>query len=427
MSRQRWLAMLAMGLPAVFGGCLAVAQVNAPEHWITGWATAVYAPAADQPVETFENQTIRMVVRTTLAGSSVRVRFSNELSSDPLNIGAAHIALAGTGCSIVPGSDHPLTFGGQRSIIVPPGAPALSDPIDLNLPALGSLAISLFLPDKSVATTFHGHGQHPSCVFGPGDLTAQGDAVNPVEKKSWYWLSSVQVLASADTGGIATLGDSITDGARAQAVYADWPDQLAMRLNSSPATASRFSVMNEGIGGNRLLHEITGPNALSRLDRDVLSQPGLRDLVVLEGINDIGWPYIKIPPTPGKPDAPLFPYGQQKVSADQLIQSLRQIVERGHAHGVRVFGCTLTPYEGAAYYSTEGEAIREAVNQWIRTSHVFDGVIDFDAAVRDPDNPNQYLARYQSGDWLHPSDAGYAAMAGAINLSLFEPQPASGK
>ncbi len=426
MARLRY-AMLVMGLSALYGSCLAAAQANASEHWITGWATAVQAPATGlgQSPETFENQTIRMVIRTTLAGSSVRVRFSNELSPDPLNIGAAHIALAATGCSIVAGSDHPLTFGGQASIIIPPGAPALSDPIDLNLPALGDLAISLFLPEKSAATTFHGLAQHPSCIFGPGNLTAQADASTPVQKKSWYWLSSVAVLASADTSGIATIGDSITDGARAQAEYADWPDQLAKRLSSSPATAARFSVMNEGIGGNRLLHDITGPNALSRLDRDVFSQPGLKDLLVLEGINDIGWPYRKTPPVAGKPDAPLFPYGRQKESADDLIQSLRQIVERGHAHGVRVFGCTLTPYEGAAYFSPEGEAIREAVNQWIRTSHVFDGVIDFDAAVRDPAHPNQFLARYQSGDSLHPSDAGYAAMAAAIDLSLF--QPASAK
>jgi lysophospholipase L1-like esterase len=225
---------------------------------------------------------------------------------------------------------------------------------------------------------------------------------------SWYWISAVNVEAAAGTEAIVALGDSITDGLNSTAnADRSWPAQLAARLQANPATA-HLAVVNAGISGNRILHDHFGPNALERFDRDVLARDGVKYLVVLEGINDLGFPHL-----PGA-------FGQQEVTAQDLIAGLRQIIDRAHAHGIKVFGGTLTPYEGAMYYSQEGEAKREAINHWIRASGAFDGVIDFDAAVRDPKNPKRFLPAYDSGDHLHPGDAGYKAMADAIDLKIFQ-------
>jgi lysophospholipase L1-like esterase len=392
---------------------------NASGHWVTAWSTAVHAPLPFPglpPAPIFENQTIRMVVRPTIGGTRIRVRLSNDYGTSPLKIGAAHIAFVDHGSAIAPASDHVLKFSGQAAVEIPAGAPMLTDAVDLSCSPLAELAISLFLPRKSESLSNHLFGQHDSYISGPGDFTAKADIPNATVKTSWFYLADVEVWAPDQAGSIVTLGDSITDGVGAkQGEYGDWPDLLAKRLTDDHRAP--VAVANEGIGGNRILHDGAGISALARFDRDVLAQPGVTALIVLEGINDIGWPHLKLPQPKDAAAPKESPFGGQDVTADDLIVGLRQIIDRAHQHGIRVFGATLTPFDGAGYFTPDGEAIRQAVNQWIRTGGAFDGVIDFDAAVRDPQHPSQFREGFHSGDHLHPSTAGYKAMADAIDLA----------
>jgi len=396
------------------------AEVKDRDHWVSAWSTSVHTPLPFpglSPTPVFENQTIRMVVRTSIGGQRLRIRFSNAYGSSPLEIGAAHVALTDHGSLIVAGSDHVLTFGAKPSVAVPIGAPTLSDPVDMKVAPFAEISISIYLPHGTPGSTTHFWAQHDTYISGPGDFTAKSEIANPTEKKSWYYLSDLEVWTGDRTGAVVTLGDSITDGVGAkQGEYGDWPDQLAKRLALNGGAPS-LAVLNEGIGGNRILHDGAGINALARFDRDVLAQPGVRDLIVLEGINDIGWPHMKPrPPTDGI-SSKASPFAAGEVTANDLIAGMRQIIDRAHEHDIRVFGATLTPYEGADYFSEDGEQVRQAVNQWIRAGGAFDGVFDFDAAVRDPNHPAQFREAYHSGDHLHPSAAGYMAMAQAIDLA----------
>jgi lysophospholipase L1-like esterase len=342
-------------------------------------------------------------------GSQIRVEFSNAFGAHSLTIGAAHVAIQQEGDAIEAGSDRALTFDGSPSVTIPPGAPEISDPVALNVAPSSNLIVSIFLPEKTEPATYHQLALHTSYSYisGPGDFTAAQHMQARWTTSSYYWLSAVDVEADARSSGIVTLGDSITDGfASTLDANRQWPSQLAARLEKDPATAD-LGVANEGIGGNRILHNVIGPNALERLDRDVLARDGVKYMIVLESINDLGWPH-----QPGAHES-------QEITSRQLIAALQQIINRAHAHGIKVFGGTLTPYQGANYYSDEGEAKRETVNRWIRTSGAFDAVIDFAAAVRDPSNPRRFLPAYDSGDHLHPNDAGYKAMADTIKLSLF--------
>jgi lysophospholipase L1-like esterase len=391
-----------------------------PGHWVSTWSSAAHTPLPFpglplSPV--FENQTIRMVVRPTIGGERVRIRLSNAFAASTLAVGAAHIALTTQDARIVPESDHPLTFGGRPSVAIPPGASVLSDPAALRLSALTKLSISIYLPDKTPTSSMHFWGQEPTYISGPGDFSAKSDMENATTKFSWYWLADVEVWASAQVAATVAFGDSITDGVGAkQGEYTDWPDLLAKRLLAEK-DLPELAVVNEGIGGNRILHDGAGVNALARFDRDVLAQPGVANVIVLEGINDIGWPHMKPRKEPNGEELKEMPFLHQLVSTQDLIMGFRQIIDRAHEHGIRVLAGTLTPYEGADYYSDDGEATRQEVNRWIRTSGTFDGVIDFDAAVRDPNHLTKFLDRYDSGDHLHPSAAGYQAMADAVNLS----------
>jgi lysophospholipase L1-like esterase len=358
-----------------------------------------------------------MVVKPTIGGSKVRVRFSNAFGSTALAIGGARLALTREGASIVPETDTALTFGARMPVTVLPGAPTLSDPVDFKLEPLREIAVSIFLPGKVTASSVHFWGQHQTYVSGPGDLTAKSELPDSTKQMSWYWLADVEVWVPEDIAATVAFGDSITDGVGAkQGDYADWPDSLAVRLAENKKTAA-MAVVNEGIGGNRILHDGAGASALARFDRDVLAQPGVVNLIILEGINDIGFPHLKPPPRQGEAPPKESPFADQFVSAQDLIVGLRQLIERAHQHGIRVFGATLTPFEGADYYSPEGEAIRQEVNQWIRRSGAFDGVFDFDAAVRDPKHPAQFLQPCDSGDHLHPSAAGFKAIAEAVDIS----------
>jgi lysophospholipase L1-like esterase len=384
-------------------------------HWVSAWGTAPHgALLFGIPTPTYENQTLRMIVRPTIGGKRLRIRFSNEFGASALKIGAAHVALLEQGSKIVPDTDRVLTFGGQKTIAIPRGAPALSDPVDLNVPAFAEVAVSIFLPEKTIPATWHFFALHETYIGGPGDLTGQTETPNATVSDSWPWLSGVELWAAKDTAAIVALGDSITDGHGSKiGEYHDWPDELAKRLAGAEA------VVNEGIGGNKILHDGMGVNALARFDRDVLSQPGVTDLILLEGANDFVWPHWTVPKGLDFPD-----YSAEDVTSSDLIAGMREMIDRAHEHGIRIFGATITPLEGGILpggvhvYSEKGEATRQAVNQWIRTGGAFDGVIDFDAAVRDPAHPTRLRQDYQSGDYVHPNDAGYKAMADAIDLSL---------
>ena len=383
----------------------------ASEHWVGTWSASVHGEISfagrNFPNDGFENQTVRMIVHTTIGGRRARVRVSNAFGATPLTVGAAHIALRSTGSAIVPASDRPLTFSGRTAITIPAGAEVLSDAVDLDVPQSGDLAISIYTPAKTGPPTWHSTGLHTTYVSGPGDFTSQAEIAGATTQTAWYWIEGVDVTAPDDAAAVVTFGDSITDGARSTLdANHTWPSELAERLLARHGHTPEIAVLNAGISGNRIWHDMIGPNGLERFGHDALAQAGVRDVVVLLGINDIGFSNI-----PGEAD--------QAVSADDVIAGLNQFVVRAHVRGLRVIGATLLPFEGATYYSAEAEQKRVAVNAWIRTSGAYDGVIDFDAAIRDPQHPTRYLAAFDSGDHLHPNDAGYKAMGDAIDLTLF--------
>lgn len=400
-------------LLAGFVACgLAAAAQSAPSappaKWVGTWATSPFGGDPWHTIPTLVDSTLREIVHTSIPGKALRVRFTNEFGTEPLRIDAASVALSAGESAIQPDSLHALTFGGQASIVIPPGTQAVSDPVAMATPAFTNLAISFFLPLQQVSdvSVHSGANQINYILAGSNAVSAASlTGANPVA--SWYFVKGVDVEPVAPhAGAVVAFGDSITDGAYATDNQNHrWPDYLATRLHNNPATAD-LAVLNEGIGGNCVLITCIAPNAQARFDRDVLAQAGVRYVIVLESINDIGGL--------NEPNRPNY-----HLTAQDLEQGLSQLVARAHEHGIKVFGATLTPYKGAGYFSEQGEQIREAVNQWILTSGVFDGVIDFDKATRDPANPLVYAAPYDSGDHLHPKDAGYDAMANSIDLSLF--------
>jgi len=372
------------------------------------------------PLQTLNNQTVRMVLRTSIGGRRARVKLSNAFNGTAVEIGAARVALRDRESGIVAASDRALTFGGRPTVRMAPGVVVVSDPVDLAVPALTDLAVSLYFPGDTGAPTTHANGLRPTYLSGPGDFTKSPRIPDATTRMSYYWLASVEVEAPAGTPLIVAYGDSITDGSRSTPdTHNTWPAILATRLAADKATAN-VAIVNKGIGGNRVLTDganFAGVSALARLDRDVLSQPGVQWLMMLEGVNDIG-----NSSTGGNGNS-------GPLSAEDLIWGLRQVVERARQHGIKVIGCTILPYEGAAYFREEGEAIRQKVNEWIRTSGAYDAVVDFDAATRDPANPRRLRAEFDPGDHLHPNDAGYRAMAQAVDLRIFNPnaRAAAGK
>jgi len=403
MNLRKRIFVLAFALLVLTGFTLPSA---AEDHWVGTWAASPVAlPNADGKYGTADT-TFREIVHTSIGGDTSRIILTNEFGLAPLTINAAYVALRTKDSEIDVATAHQVTFGGRASVTIPPGALAVSDPIALKLAPLSDVAVSFVVPTQDIQqVTQHGFADQISYTSA-GSVSGAKSFDTPAEIKNWPFLKGIDVKTDDKSAAIVTFGDSITDGAHSTpSTNQRWPDVLARRLQADKKTR-RLGVLNEGIGGNRVLHDNTGPSALARFDRDVLAQAGVKYLVILESINDIG--HAQDPKKPFDP-----------VTAEDLIAGFSQLAARAHTHGIKVYGATLTPYVGAGYSSPAGEAIRSALNQWIRTSNVLDGFIDFDKATQDPASPTAFTSAADSGDHLHPSDAGYKAMGDAIDLKLF--------
>ena len=397
--------LLAMAAILSFAASLATAQQIV---WTGSWAAApVAAPATEKPIGP-DGETFRDIIHLSLGGRAIRLRISNEFGPTPLTIAAVHVALSAGSDGIQPATDHAAKFNGVSSVVIPAGTIAISDPIAMSVKAFGDVAVSLFVPAQSgVELTLHNLAMSTNYVA-TGNVTAAASLPNATRVTSWHLLKAVDVDAGPNASAVVALGASITDGYHSTPdKNLRWPDDLAIRLHANSAT-SNIGVLNEGISGARILHDVTGPSALARFDRDVLAQTGAKFVIIALGTNDIGRTFFPRVPN------------ESPITAEQLVWGLQQIVARAHARGVKVIATTLNPYEGADFYNIPGDRMREAFNTYVRTSGIFNGVVDFDRVMRDPSHPARFLPAYDSGDHLHPNDAGYKAMADAIDLKLFK-------
>jgi lysophospholipase L1-like esterase len=392
----------------------AAANASGGGAWVGSWASAQQVPEPQNSLaaDALADATLRQHVRLSLGGRRLRVRISNLFGTAPLAVDAATIARAAdaAGAALVPGSVRVLRFAGRPDVLIPAGADCLSDPVALDAPALATLAISLHFPQAPARQTGH-PGSRATSWIAPGNQAPALALQGAKGVAHWYQLAAVEVEAQPGAAAIVAFGDSITDG---HGVVTDhntrWPDILAERLQAAPATR-RTSVLNLGIGGNRLLLDGLGPNALARFGRDLLGQPGMRWAILLEGINDLGTFTSEAPKNPA----------EHQALVRRMIAAYAQMIARARARGVRLIGGTIMPFGGFTYYHPDAasEADRQALNAWIRTPGHFDAVIDFDALMRDPAHPGRLRPDYDSGDHLHPSEAGYRAMGEAIPLALF--------
>ena len=395
------------------GLLMATQQCLAATHWVEAWGTAQELmkpertiPSAQVPPAKVEKQTVRMVARPTIAGSEVRVSLSNSFGHPPVRIDAAQIAVTAGNGAIVPGSSRTLSFGGRSGVVLPPGARISSDPVPFDVRAQVDLSVSLYLQADSGPTTSHPVGLRGAWLA-PGNQVSAEKLEGSTLFRSYLWLDGISVRASGRATAIIAFGDSITDGfSTTPDADMPWPSVLARRLSGRLGSASP-SVINMGISGNRVLREGAGSSALARFDRDVLSRPGARRVLLLLGINDISFSAI-----PGLPVS-------EKATAEDITTGYGLLIARARQHGLSMIGATLTPFEGVNTYTPAGEQMRQQINQWIRGSGQFDAVIDFDAATRDPAHPTRLRAEFDSGDHIHPNDAGNRAMAHAIDLKLF--------
>ena len=413
-------AVLALGLVVVAQPPVAAQGGNGGAQWATTWHTAVVPRAAmppqqgqGQPPLNVNNQTLRQIVHVTLGGDRIRLVLSNAFGTEPLMVGAAGVALRQKDAVIAAGSSRPVTFDGRRAVSIPPGAVMLSDAVALPVPALTDLVVDIHIPgDTGAGTsplTTHGNARQTSYVSTAGNHVGAAELPVATTTAGWFFLTRVEVAATGPVGVIAGLGDSITEGnGSTPDTNGRWPDYLAKRLmaRTGPLDSARdrpkFGFANGGIGGNRVLSGGT-PNALARFDRDVLAQPGVTHVVFTEGINDLR----------------ITAQNPNSIPLADLIAGHKQVIERARAAGLKIYGGTLVPYEGTMGWTKETEEIRVALNTWIKTSKAYDAFIDFDAAIRDPAQPSRILAKFDSGDHLHPNNAGYEAMANAIDLALF--------
>jgi len=384
----------------------AQAQTSGAPRWCGTWGAAPVGPPPAASTQTWSSQTLRLIVRTSIGGSRVRIRVSNDMGATPLRIGRASIALRASGAAINAASLRVLRFGGQATITLPARTSALSDPVDLAVPAQADLAVSLYLSGSTQGSTLHNLALQTNYVSPGGDYCTATSMPVSRSLASWPFLTEVDVDVEAGVPCLMALGDSITDGQGSTAnANRRWPDYLARRLQASLGAARRVGVVNRGITGNFLLKSspnapLAGRSALERFDSDVLATSGVRFVVALLGINDIR--SASTPPP-----------------ANDLIAGYRQMITRAHARGVAIIGATLPPYEGFIYYSAAGDRVRRALNDWMRASSEFDGLLDAEAALRDPARRGRMLPAYDSGDHLHPNDAGYQAIANAMPLAPF--------
>ncbi|MFJ5673945.1 SGNH/GDSL hydrolase family protein [Streptomyces sp. NPDC093097] len=383
-------------------------------NWQAGWATSVQAPSSgfheNWAEEGFADQTVRQTVRVTGAGTWARIRLSNRYGTAPLEVSGASLARAGAGAAVAAGSTRRLAFGGRESVRIPAGGEVHSDPVELTVAALQSLTVSLYYARPTGPATFHAQAWATAYRAAGEQLGEVDPAVFGETSVSWYHLAAVELAdgGAARRDAVVLFGDSLTDGF-GSTVDGDrrYSDALAERL---AAQGRPLRVLNAGIGGNLLLHDSAwfGERAGARFDRDVLAQPGVRTVVVLVGLNDIGFSEVDLPTYKPAPD----------LSAEQLIAGYRELIDRAHAVGVRVVGGTILPFKGAEYHSPAAEAKRRAVNEWIRTAGAFDAVADFAAALADPADPDALRPAYDCGDRKHPGDAGYRAMAQAVDPAV---------
>ena len=393
--------------------------------WIATWAASpqLVAPDPSEPLLNIEDQTVRERVRVSIGGARIRIRFSNEYGSSPVVIGSATVALPSDPSSVKAGSIQTVTFGGRNSVTIAAGTRVLSDPVAFPLFSGDEISVSIYFPKRVATPTVHWLALKRAAVSQHGDHTRAEKIEGGTVSESSILVSAVLVPAQPSQRLVVAFGDSVTDGDRST-VDADrnWPSDLVRRLGKT-AEGSKVAVVNEGIAGNRLLNDCFmesvgcfGVSALARFDRDALALPGVTHIVLLEGINDICFPGAKL-------GGQYLADPADARTAEDLIDAYRQLISRAHARGVKLIGATITPFESVdvpGYYSEAKEATRQAVNKWIRTSGSFDGVIDFDAVLRDPGHPGRLLSKFASKDHLHPNDDGYQAMADAIDLALFK-------
>jgi lysophospholipase L1-like esterase len=381
---------------------------SAKECWIGTWVSGqqLTEPRNLPPAPGLSNNTLRQVVHVTLGGNKLRVQFSNEYGSSPVTIKAAHLAVSKGGSAIDPATDKALTFKGASSITIQAKEAVYSDTIDFNVAPLSNLAVSIYFGETSADVTGH-PGSRTTSYIQTGDAVTAADMESAAKTDHWYILSGIDLWLDDSYACVVTLGDSIADG-RGSTTNANnrWPDNLARRLQANPNTA-KIGVLNQGIGGNAVVSGGLGPTALKRFEHDVLGQNGVRWLIILEGVNDIGGSH------------------SQKVATD-LIAAFEQFIDKAHAHNILVYGATITPFGESFYDSNDHEAARQTVNKWIRNSGKFDAVIDLDATLRDPANPTKLLPVYDTGDHLHPNVAGHQKIAEAIDLDLFKQKKAVG-
>ena len=408
------LSTVATLVALVFSQPHAFAQTGS-QRWIASWGASQQIPEPQNalPPDALHDATVRQVVHLSEGGSAIRVHISNAFGTQALHFTSVHIALplSPSSAAIDPASDKPLTFCGSLDVRVPAGADFVSDPLDYPVAALSDLSVSFHLDSPPVGQTAH-PGSRATSYVTHGDKTAATSLPDAQRVDHWFQLSGVDVLAAPNAASIIALGDSITDGHGATTNGNDrWPDVLARRLQASKATRN-VGISNQGIGGNQLLTDGLGPNALARLDRDVLAPAGVRWVIILEGVNDLGGLTRDHEVTPA----------EHAALVRCIVSAYEQILMRAHAHGLRVFGATITPYTGSTYYhpGAMNEADRQSLNSWVRAPGHFDAVIDFDKVLRDPQHPERLQPAFDSGDHLHPSPAGYRAMGESVDLGLFE-------
>ena len=402
------LLIAAAGAPAAVGQTTDALEFGGP-RWVATWGVPPM-PHGSSPggSRSFENQTVRQIIPVSVGGSRVRVKLSNEYGVGDLLIGSAHVALPSTGASIDAASGRAVTFHGRTSVVIPQGATVYSDPVNLSVASNSRLAVSLYVPQNTGYATYHENGTATAYISGPGDFSGATDFPVQETSLSRYWLTFIDVLPVRRTGALVIFGDSLSEGATTT-VDANLrvSDVLSRKFNSPPGPG-RLAVLNQSTGCGRLLFDFCGPKGLSRFDREVLNAAGVTQVVI-----ELGYVDIIFPTAAGVPD--------ELVSAEQIIAGLRQLIRRARHRGLEVYVATLlpngsSPFEGV--YTPENEAKRQAVNRWIRTTREIDGVADYDLALRDPRVPSRLWWKYDSSDGIHPNNAGHAAMARAIEISL---------